>query len=158
MALVLCHVAFIAGLVLTYHRLPERLASHFSPAGQPNDWMSRTSHVWTMGGLAIGLSALILGLFYCVRFFPDSMISLPRRDYWLAPERREETFSFVFRAGIWLASFEALFLLGIHLLLVAANASSPPQLSPGVWVLGVLFLATVVGWVFVLFQRFHRMA
>ena len=148
--------AFVASLVLTYGRLPERVVSHFNAAGQPNDWASRTSHVWTMGGLGLGLPAFMLGVFYGVRFIPPSKINLPRRDHWLAPGRREETFSLVFRAGVWMACLEVLFVLGLHLLLVAANASSPPHLSLGVWLLGGVFLACVGAWLFMLMRRFRQ--
>ena len=156
--LALSCIAFVVTLILTYDRLPERIADHFNATGEPNGWVSRTSHVWTMGGLGLGISAFILGVFYCARFFPPSKINMPRRDYWLAPERREGTFGFVFRAGIWLACFEVLFMLGLHLLLVAANVSSPPQLSSGVWLLGGLFLAFVIVWIFMLMRRFNQVA
>lgn len=153
--LAVSHIGLVAGLLLTFDQLPERVASHFNFAGQPDNWMSRTNHVWTMGGVAVGLSTLMLGSFYCVRFFPPAAINLPRRDYWLASARREETFTFVFRAGMWLAGLEALFMLGLHLLVVAANASSPPQLSSSIWLLAGLFLACVGGWVWMVVRRFN---
>ena len=154
--LAVSHLGLVAGLLLTFDRLPESVASHFNFTGQPDNWMSRTNHVWTMGGVAVVLSTLMLGLFYCVRFFPTAAINLPRRDYWLAPARREEAFSFVFRAGMWLAGLEALFMLGLHLLVVAANASSPPQLSSSIWLLAGGFLATVGAWVWIVIRRFNQ--
>ena len=152
------HLCVLAALGLTYDELPQRVASHFNAAGVPDGWMSRSSHLWTISALAFGGSALLLGVFYCVRFLPGASINLPRREYWLAPERREETFQSLFRAGIWLASFEALFVLGVHLLVVAANSSEPARLSSGVWLLGGFFLAIIAGWVFALIRRFNQVA
>jgi hypothetical protein len=156
--LALSFLGLSAGLIFAYGCLPVRVASHFDAAGHPNGWISRNHYLWTFGGTAFGLSGFMLLVFYCIRFFPPSMINLPRRDYWLASERREETFGFVFCAGIWFACSEVLFMLGLHLLIVNANAVSPPHLGPGVWLLGVLFLASVGTWVFILIRRFYQAA
>lgn len=149
-------IVFVTVLILTHDRLPERIADHFNAANEPNGWASRTSHLWTMAGLGLGLPAFMLGVFYCTRFFPTSTIHLPRRDYWLAPARRGETFHFVFRAGIWLACAEVLFMLGLHWQLVAANTSVPPHLSSGIWLLAGLFLIFASAWLFMLMRRFNR--
>ncbi len=154
----LCQIGFVAAMVLTFDRLPERVAAHFDAAGQANRWVYRTSHIWMTGALGVGLSALTLGIFYSIRFFPPSMINLPRRDYWLGAERREETLGWVFRAGVWLASAEVLFMLGLHLLVVSANEASPPHLSSGAWFLAGLFVAFIIVWIGVLFRRFNRVA
>lgn len=157
-ALALSHLALITGLFLTYNQLPEPVASHFNAAGVPDGWMSRSNHVWAIGGVAIGVTALLLGVFYCPRFFPPSAVNLPRRDYWLAAERREETFGLLFGAGVWLAALGTLFMLGLHLLVVAANASQPARLSSGVWLLGGSLVAIVGAWIHALSRRFNQVA
>ena len=86
------------------------------------------------------------------------MINMPNRDYWLAPDRRKETFEIIFRAGVWLATLQAALLLGVHLLVVAANASQPVLLSGHVWFLLVAFLLATISWAYFLIQRFRRVA
>jgi serine/threonine-protein kinase len=81
---------------------------------------------------------------------------MPRRDYWLAPERRRNTFEFIFAAGIWLANLSCLFLLGLQLFVVAANTLQPPQLSQSVWLLNGAFLVSVALWTILLIGRFMR--
>jgi ABC-type Fe3+ transport system permease subunit len=152
--LLLSQVAVVSVLALTAHRLPERLASHFNLAGDPDGWMSRSSHLWMMGLLAFGLSLLVVGLFYGLRFLPVSMINLPQREYWLAPERQRQTLHDLFRTGIWLACLEALFILGIHLLMVSANAQQPARMPfaiCGAFIVGVLL------WVGGLLRRFRTL-
>ena len=155
-ALLLSHLALAAALALTYHQLPQRVASHFDAAGAPDDWMSRPWHVGLMQGAALGLSALLMGIFSTIRFFPAWCINLPHKEYWLAPERRGATMDFLLRMGAWLATFETLWLLAIHLLVVAANRTQPVRLTSGIWGLLLGFLAVIGGWMFTLFWRFQR--
>jgi hypothetical protein len=147
-----------AALVLTAPQLPARVASHFDTAGAPDGWMSRGSYLWSMAGISFGLTAILVGVFYIVRYFPPSTISMPRRDYWLAEERRQETFAFIFEAGVWLATFEAALFLGMHLLVVTANAAQPVRMSSHVWLLMGGFLLAIVGWSCWLMRRFCRVA
>ena len=83
-------------LFVTASRLPLRVASHFDGAGTPDGWMLRGPYLWTMAGVSVGLNAFLVGIFYSVRYFPTSTFNLPHRDYWLAAERRGETFAFLF--------------------------------------------------------------
>ncbi|RYD60187.1 MAG: DUF1648 domain-containing protein, partial [Verrucomicrobiaceae bacterium] len=78
---VLCLCVFFLTLLLTGSQLPERVASHFNGSGVPDGWMSRSEHLWTVGGIAVGLSALMLILFYCLRFLPVAGINLPNKSH-----------------------------------------------------------------------------
>ena len=155
-ALTITLVCVLIGLFVTASQLPLRVASHFDGTGTPDGWMSRASYLWTMAGVAVGLSAFLAGIFYCVRYFPTSTFNLPQRDYWLAAERRHETFSFLFCAGMWLSIFQAVFLFGIHLLVVDANTSQPARLSSSIWLLAAGFLVATIVWICFLVVRFRR--
>lgn len=140
--------------MVTADRLPERVASHFGPMGHADGWMSRTAYLGTFVGFVCGLSIFLPTVFYCVRFLPASGINLPNRDYWLAPERRAETYRILFQVGIWLACFQVLLMLGLHLLVVEANASQPPRMSDAVFVLGGSFLLAIGILIYFLVRRF----
>jgi hypothetical protein len=51
---------------------------------------------------------------------------------------------------------DAALLLGVHLLVVAANSAQPVILSSHVWLLMGAFLLAVAGWAYWLIQRFRR--
>jgi serine/threonine-protein kinase len=157
-ALAITFAGVMISLVVASQQLPLRVASHFNSAGTPDGWMLRNSYLWSMAGIAFGMTVSVVGAFYSVRFFSPSLINLPHRDYWLAPERREETFAVILRAGVWLATLQAAFFLGIHLLVVAANASHPVRLSSHVWFLLVANGLVTIIWTFFLIQRFRRVA
>ena len=52
--------------------------------------MERFKYLLFTIGLAILMPGLVVGLSYAIRFMPNALINLPRREYWLAPERRQE--------------------------------------------------------------------
>jgi serine/threonine-protein kinase len=131
-ALFLALAAVAASLVWAYPRLPPRVASHFNAAGNPDAEMSRESHIALMAAVGMGLPLALVCIFYSIRWLPTSIVNMPNRQYWLAPERRAETSNRMLQFGLWLATLEALLLLGIHLLVVAANRAQPVRLSMAV--------------------------
>jgi uncharacterized membrane protein len=75
--------------------LPERMASHFGPGGTPNGWMPRGAFI----NLNVGVVGFMILTFLLtarkMRTLDVSNVNLPNKDYWMAPERREETVEFL---------------------------------------------------------------
>src|ERR1700755_3494188 len=91
--LILVSVTFVAQAAIYYAILPDPIAAHFDATGRPDSW-------WPKAGFFI-FDAVIL-LFLMAEFIlvprwieglPPSMINLPNKAHWLAPERRAETFA-----------------------------------------------------------------
>jgi serine/threonine-protein kinase len=116
-------------LFLTYESLPDPLATHFNGRGIPDDWSNRVNYLLGMAGLAIFFPTLIVGLCFALRYFPDAVINVPNRSYWLAPERRPQVNKHFFEHSIWFAGLAILFVFGLHLSLLDANSHQPPRLS-----------------------------
>lgn len=124
----------------------QRIAAHFDLRGRPNNWME--PHRFLLLSLlgSVGLPLFIIGLGYAVRFLPVNRFTfkIPNRDYWLAPERREQTYDIVFRFCLWVACLEAVFMLILHWLVIYANRQTPPHLpSEAVLVLAACLLIAV---------------
>ena len=60
---------------------------------------------------------------------PSWMINLPHRDYWLAPERRYETFQWLRWFLLWVSCLETAFLTAIHVMIMLANRAPGGMLS-----------------------------
>ena len=144
-------------LFIHYPALPDRMASHYDFAGNPNDWMSKQGLV----AFYLGTSGFVLGLFALIprllRILPTSLINMPNKDYWLAPERKEASLAVM---GVYMDVFAA----GVGVLLVTvfemtfrANEGGDGRLPfPGI-VLGA-FLAFTVAWIVALTRRFRKPA
>ena len=64
---------------------------------------------------------------------------LPNRDYWLAPQRRDESLDFLASHGYRLGRVLIVLMTGLHYLVLVANRTEPPIL-PESW-----FMAIVAG-------------
>lgn len=148
----------LIGLVTTSSPgLPDRMATHFGAGGQPDGWSSRASYVrFTMVfGLVFPLFAP--AICYAARFLPDRLLNIPHRDYWVAPERRRETYGYLFRHSLWLAPLMAGFVIGMHLTTVHANRLAEPQLPTATtWAMTGILLAGIGIWLVPVIRHFKR--
>ena len=148
-----------AALIFIYHTsqsMPEMVASHFNSAGVPTGFLPR--HLYFVGILVVIVVAplLLVILPRLAMRNPNVRINVPHRDYWLAPERRQHTIEILSQQSTTFASLLMLFLCYSHWLVVHANASTPPELSSG-WLLAglVVFMGLTVYWAFGLIARFR---
>ncbi len=149
-AVVAVQVAYYAPL------LPDTVASHFNGAGQPDGWMSKTAFL----GVYLFIVATSAGIFFAigalVKRVPDRWINLPRKDHWLAPERREETLEFLSVQMLWFGNVTLMFLSHVMGVAMAANLEPHPRLGEStLWAL-VLYLAFTVVWTVYFIGRFYR--
>lgn len=143
--------------VHVYPQLPETMASHFAANGTPNGWQSKQAF-FLVTAVIIALTAI--PSFVVPRLLgslPASMINLPHKTYWLAPEHRKETLRF-FRSLMACFGCALLFLL-LYAISQAINANLPGIRhfdSQGMWyVLGGFMLFTLV-WTIYLLRYFYN--
>ena len=72
-------------------RLPETVASHFGGDGRPDGWSSKAGFLWAFWIMFGSMSAMFGAIWFFVPRVPDSLVNLPDKEYWLAPERRART-------------------------------------------------------------------
>ena len=140
----------------TTDQLPAQVASHFAAGGTANGWMSRRGYLLFMLVFAV---VIPLGIVFGMSLLPrmsDKAINIPNRDYWLSPTRREATFRFLTAHACWLGSLMIVFIVGIHFLLIAANATQPPRLPTQPFIaLLVAFLVGIAIWAATLVRHFR---
>lgn len=156
--LVVLNVFFVVTLMVTKDRLPERIATHFDVSGAADGWMTRASHFQFMLTFGLLFPLAVPVICFCLRFMPASLINIPRREFWLAPERRQQTVDYLFGHALWFGCLAVCFVAGSHLLVVEANLRNPPTLSTAL-LLGVAgsFLAGLSVWIAILLRRFMRL-
>jgi hypothetical protein len=144
-----------------YPLLPERVPSNFNMEGQAHGWTPKGAFLGVYMGVIALMALSFPGMGLLLRRFPDSKISLPNRDYWLAPERREATFGYMFVWLTWTGSATLLFIMRMfHGCYAAALKTADPQSFPlpGALLSGGLYGAILVAATVVLFVRFRRPA
>lgn len=106
-----------------YAQLPEMMASHFSAHGVANGWAPKSAFFGIMA-FCIGMSAFV-GFIVPrqISKTPAAKLNLPNKDYWLAPERQNDTWRFIRAQMVWFAcALLFVFLFGTS---QAINANLP---------------------------------
>jgi len=151
--------SFLANVMVTLVSmliLPERVAIHFGSGGLPDSWASNLNSTLLM----LGAHALVfVSLYFSPKLLatmPSRWISLPNRDYWLAPERRSEAVA-KFSELMWqFGTAVFLFMLLAGVLTMRANLSKPVRLEEGVLLIGLaIFLAYTAYWTIALLRAFR---
>jgi uncharacterized membrane protein len=149
-------VAYLAALITSSGQLPERVASHFNFEGQADSWTSRPVYLALMAVWGLGISWLLMSVAWMIRRLPASVINLPHRDYWLAPERRQQTSDDVQQRMLWFSCLTLAFCLGIHYLVVDANQQQPSRLSQLVWAWLGVYLVALGAWLAMLLRHYYK--
>jgi uncharacterized membrane protein len=152
-------VGLLVYLVYSASLLPERMATHFGVDGQPDGWMSRSADLVFFGALGVGLPLLFVAISIVTRFIPARFFNIPHREYWLSPERRAETCTYISRQLLWMGCLMILFLAGVRYLTIQANRMTPVHLPMDLFLamLGV-FLVAVGVWIIIFIRHFTKAA
>lgn len=146
---------YLGALALSADHLPSTVATHFDVNGVADDWMSRADYLLFIGIPPCALAALFALTGRTLRRFPARMINLPRRDHWLAPERKADTDALFLR---WMAGPAVLLVVLFaqsHLVTLLANQTTPAHFAAGLLLGPVIgFLVALMLWIVGLVLRF----
>jgi uncharacterized membrane protein len=146
----------VAQVFLYYPQMPDVMASHFDASGHPNGWMSRQVFMAIHLSMLAMVAACFLWLPRITPRFPLHLWSMPHRDYWLAPERREQTMDYVQTQMVWCGVATTLFLLAVSQLAFEANLTRPTILSSAMWWLLIGYFVYIGWWTVMFILRFRR--
>ena len=154
-AFIILLVGAIYFVINTSTHLPAQMASHFNAEGIADGFMSKEGYTYTMLALVVLVPGLLAVLPFGMRKLPASLINLPHKEYWLQPEKQEETFHTLSRFMSLLACFLLLFLSYVHWLVIQANKLQTPAMSVLNILVGmVIFLSLIGVWSLLLHRRF----
>ncbi len=146
----------IAAQVYYFFNLPDSVANHFGSNGIPNGWMSRNSNGLVSSAILSFNSALFLSVTFIFEKVPVRYISFPKKNYWLAPERKEQSIKTM---SDWLFFFGIVtnvFLIAVSQLIYLANQLNPPRLDNQLFIfILVIYFFILSGWLFFLYKRFN---
>lgn len=112
-----------------YSRLPEKIATHFGAGGAANGWMTKRDFMFLYLGLCIFMACLFLLLPRLIMRLPDSMINLPNKDFWLAPDRRRRTIGIMGEKMAWLGVLILALFIAMAYFTFQANLLPRPMLD-----------------------------
>jgi len=146
----------IGQIALAYDGMPERVVSHFDLQGNADGWSSKASFAILMGLLHAFMATMFGGIGAVLGRIPDSLINLPNKAMWLAPERRQDTIDWIANRLAWFGfAVQALFCAVVRLSLMASGEDEalPPWTH---WTLFAVFFGFLAVWVVGFLTRFAR--
>lgn len=125
--------------------LPEKMATHFNWEGYADGYAPRDVHMWMML-VVYGIMAFSFGVLpHLIARVPPAFINLPRKDYWLAPERVATTLGDIRDRMAVFGIMIFLFFMVVGLLVAEANKQIPPRLPDAfMWSLAGFLIITAV--------------
>jgi hypothetical protein len=157
--LVLAVILFVGVCQIGYYypKLPPTVASHFDFSGRANDWMPKEAFAEFHAIVLASLLATVLFLGFLIPRLPVALFNLPHKTYWLAPERSQQTYGWVF--GLLLGCFNAtgLLLTAIFELAYRVNLGRPDAMGWMPWVLLASYFGFLVVWLTSFHRRFARL-
>lgn len=142
--------------VFYYTRLPDRVASHFNIMNQADSWMSKESFLIIELSLTIFLAGIFYGIIYFLPKFPDSIINLPNKEFWLSKEKREESLAIFQRFLYWMGSLTLGFLTLIFQEVYNVNLAGGDRITSNVWIYLIIFLSAIAFIVIRMFLHFNK--
>jgi uncharacterized membrane protein len=137
--------------------LPEMVAFHFGANGVADGWMKRDRYGLLMLSFLVGVPALLVWVMAGLPRLTNGKGQIPNNDYWFAAERRPATEAFLLRHSCWLGCLTVAVVYGAHVLILRANAVTPPALSSDRFVVMVAaYLAGLTWWIITLMRHFQR--
>jgi uncharacterized membrane protein len=137
----------LAGAHMAYYYplLPDKMASHFGPSGKADGWMSKVSFMIFYLVLVTVFSLMWAGMGWLLQKTPNDMINLPNKEYWLAPERREQTIARMSRQLATFGIATIAFLIATMHTTFLANLRGEGQLGPlfFVYFIGFMLFTTI---------------
>lgn len=137
--------------------MPDLMASHFNGTGQANGWAPRV-------GFFILYSGLIVLLFITFRIFPrllkrfpDNLINLPNKNYWLAPEHREATFTVIEKQMTLFGNATVMLIIGTMQLVFRANVNGSHRISgETMWIMLAAYILISIVWTVQFIRKFKN--
>jgi uncharacterized membrane protein len=141
-----------------YPQLPDVMASHFDAHGRPIGWQPKPAFFILIGVIIVVCTIPAFIIPWRLPSVSPDKINLPNKSYWLAPERREETWRF-FRVRMAWWGCALLFIL-LYAMFQAINANLPSVghfNSEGMWYALAAFLLFTTVWVVHLIRHFSKL-
>jgi uncharacterized membrane protein len=134
-------LAGVADLAYYYPQLPERVASHFNGHGQPDGWSSKSMILLTDVLVMLLLTLVFVGSALLLPILPFSLVNVPHKEYWMAPQRRAYTCELLRAFVLGFGVLNLALLLAITHFTMRANLGSAPHIGLGFWIaLGCYFV------------------
>ena len=154
------YITLAIGLVVQmiyFFVLPETIANHFGSNGMPNGWMSNKANLLVSSMVIIINSIIFLSVPQILKSMPVKYVSFPKKEYWLAPERKNNSIALMSNWVTFFGLITNIFLISIFHMVYMANKINPPRLNEDLFIsLLIVYFLVLIIWLILLYRRFNK--
>jgi len=148
----LAWLALLAGMLATWPWVPDHV-------GAGHEALPRLQYMALMLGMGVLLPWLLIRSALLLARCRSSLLNLPNKDYWLAPERCEQTLAQLDERLAVLSLGLTLLLVGVHLRMLLQARPDWPQPPDALWLAGGVALGLgLLVWKLAFVRHFGRLA
>lgn len=119
--------------------------------------MSNTTNLLISIAVVFINSSVFLATPYIFKNVPVKYISFPKKEYWLAAERKENSITLMSNWLLFFGLVTNVFLISVFHLVYMANQNHPPELNENVFlILMSVYIAILLVWLISLFKKFNN--
>ena len=155
---IFCALVALAAVQIIYYypRMPEVVASHFDGLGSANAWSSRNGFF----GLYLAIVSMLVGLFIFLPRWSERRaqfgMKIPNREFWLAPERIEQTKRFFRQQMIVMGVVHMSLAVYSIQLVINANFDQTPRLQQSIFWALALYFVLLIAWLIHFYLQFRN--
>jgi uncharacterized membrane protein len=147
-------IGFVGQILYYYPNLPDRMASHFNGAGEPDGWTSKQNFLIFEAVILLLIIAEFSLLPLLIEKMPASLINLPNKTHWLSETNRNATFAVIRHYFEWFSVGLLALFIAVNEMVFRANLNKQP-LSNSIWIVLIVFLLLVGIWLVKFILRFR---
>ena len=147
---------FLVVQFITYHLLPERVASHFGITMAANCFVAKAQYFKSLLSVFITMNAVFIPMIAFFPKIPSNLINTPNRQFWMKPENRR-VFNNILLSRLYglLTAINLIFTM-LSYYVFKANMSNPVVLSPHFHMVMIAFFIVVAAGIVQLGVRLRR--
>ena len=132
-------------LVWWYPQLPDIVPAHFNGSGQVDSEMTKSGFCLLIAGIQLMTLVGLPLLGSILKQLPDSLVNMPNREYWLAPERREASLAVNYQMLLATAWLTGVLMMVIFELSAQVAMKRRTGIHPEMWIALAVYLVLVFG-------------
>jgi len=149
-------VVAILQIIFYYPQMPEVMASHFDGAGVPNAWSGRDGFFALYAAILVMLAVVFLYLPKWSEKRANFGMKIPHREYWLAPERIQQTRQFFRRQMLIMGIVHLLLAIVTIQMAIVANFNESPVLDSRIFSILIAYFVFLTIWLIYFFLHFRK--
>ena len=150
-------LVILAGISAFYYpHLPAQVASHFDIHGNPDSYSNKNSFFMFEIIILVVVSSVFFFSAYFIKKIPETLLNLPNKEYWLAKERKEQTYKTFSSFMFWFADLTLIFLIYLFNNIFIVNTGGAKGLGAFSFYVIIAYLAATGFVCFIFIKHFMK--